>query len=194
MIASLPPTYIYVYRCWKCGSKYRVRQDTTVEQTGLKCNNCGRSLLRVNRAPGVVTDSTFMAGVDHDDGFGASEWLRKQARAKAKAAGVDVNGAKYCPELCPPGERLSPKAWVKSRSDVIEKAKALGKGVDGPSISLAAPIHDEPDPQPYCVNDEIVDRRVEKLLSEAGQTRQTVGQKEYTDMWHREQKRASGAE
>ena len=191
MIAS--QTYTYLYRCWKCGLKHRIEQDTQEEQTELKCSDCGRSLLRINQAPGLMTDSTFMSGVDKDDGFGECEWLRKKAKAKARAAGVDTNGARYCPQLCDPGEQLSPKAWVKSRADVARRAKELGCGVSG-AVTVEPPTPEPKDPTPYVASDKVVGRRVESILSRDGQTAKSMSKKEYKDLWHREQKLASGAE
>jgi len=178
--------YTYVYRCWKCKKRHKIAQDSDRERTDLKCMACGRSLLRVNSAPGLVTDTTFMAG--RDDGFGTNEWGRKRAREKAKAAGVNVEGAVYCPELCPPGESLSPKAWVRGRSDVVKKARELGYGVQG-AVNAPAPEVEPQEKKPYRVNDEIVDRRVKRKLEEVGET---VSKKEYQEMWHKEADLASG--
>ena len=182
-------SYTYVYRCWKCGTRHRIEQGDTTERMDLKCSRCQRSLLRVNQVPGLVTDSVFMSGRYHDDGF-TSDWARKRALAKAKAAGVDTNGAVYCPELCPPGESLSPKAWVKDRADVARRVRELGKGCEG-MVNVRAPDV-EPEPErPYQAAPDIVEARVKRKLNEIGGD---ASPKEVAQIRERETHLASGAD
>ncbi len=128
----------HTYLCYKCKKHHVVQQDTPDEIKGLKCPKCNRVLFRVQRAHGLNTDTTFMSGVHADDGFGKADWMRKAAKAKAKAAGVDTNGARYCPQLNKEGESLSPGAWVKDKADVKRRCSELGLGCSG-SVNMPAP-------------------------------------------------------
>jgi len=181
----------YIYKCYKCNRGPRVEQRDDEPELNLNCRSCGRKLFRCNIAPGICTDSTFMAGSHVDDGFGSNEWGRKRARAKAKAAGVDVTGARYCPQLCPTGESLSPKAWVRGKADVVRRCQELGVGCEG-AVNVSAPPSETPDAGPYQVNDTIVNRRVEKKLADAGAATEALGRNEYQDLWHKEKTLASG--
>lgn len=180
--------YTFTYLCWKCKRKYPVEQTGPHEQKGLKCPKCGRVLFRVEKGPNVSTDTTFMAGSHVDDGFGTNEWSRKQARAKAKAAGVDINGARYCPQLCPQGESLSPKAWVRGKADVKRRCQELGVGCEG-SVKVPEPSHEFAEPKPYRVADSIVNDRVQREIEG-----KHFSKKEIADLREKTAKRLSGGD
>ena len=179
-------THTYLYHCWKCKQRCKVEQIDTDEIMDLECSNCGKTLMRVNRAPGLDTDTTFMAGSHADDGFGNVKWLREKAIAKAKAAGVDVNGARYCPQLNAKGESLSPKAWVRDKADVKRRCQELGMGCQG-SVNVQAPEREPAPEKPYRIAEDILDREMRTLTAGKG-----LSAKETLDLREKTAKRLSG--
>ena len=178
--------YTLQYLCYKCKRKHNVVQDTDEEIMGLKCPRCDKVLFRVFRAHGLDTDTTFMAGSHAEDGFGASDWMRRKARAKAAAEGVNISGARYCPQLNDPGESLSPKAWVRDKADVKRRCAELGVGCEG-TVSTPAPESNAGPQKPYRVRDSILDAEMQTLT--AGKD---LSAKETADLRTKTAKRLAG--
>lgn len=150
---------VFHYKCWKCRRSWTVHQEEP-DELALDCPRCGRKLFQCNVAPNIQTDSTFMSGVNEDDGFGTDNRSRMLARAKAKAAGVNPDGKRYCPSLAK--ERHDPEAWISGKGDVKRICAKRGLGCE--TFGIKAPIDDSPDPheKPYRVADQVVDREVRK--------------------------------
>ena len=191
---------IYPFKCRTCGrveellasvSEYmRVREKQ-------RCPDCGDRMKQVITPPALQTDTRFMQGSHLDDGFGNDERSRRIARAKAAAAGVNVSGMKYSPQLCPLGETLSPKAWYGSRDDVKRRAAEKSCGVDG-SVHYTPPsgVQDNRNPldEPYHVADDIVEKLIERdVIEQTGGKGAMIPVKEYRDLKEKTRKRLSGA-
>jgi len=118
------------------------------------------------RAPGVVTDTTFMAG--RRDEFNGNNVLRRIYMERARAAGVNPTGKVYSGGLARfPGD---PKAWINDRSDVERIARDRGVRVEG-SINCDYLPEDMTDPfnEPYRVADELVEDEIDRIETESGE-------------------------
>lgn len=117
----------------------------------------------------IHTNSTLIAGMPDD--FDGNLRQRRQAEAKAHAAGVSTTGKRFVGQLCPKEEPFSPKAWV-SESDYLGGCKALaiqqGKSLTAGSgrTVVEAPVDDTPDPsdKPYRVSEHVVKRAVKQEI------------------------------
>lgn len=115
-----------------------------------------------------------------DDGFGENNYARQQALANARAAGVDVAGAKYFPTLADePGD---PKAWLRDGTDIRKRAAEIGADVDFGGRKFTAPRIEVADDKPYEVADDIVEREVAGIVET--QHGGSVTKKEYDDLFH----------
>jgi len=149
----------YTYYCEECGSEQEILHAAGAPKR-YKC--CDTVMQRRFPSPNLVTDTTFMA--NRKDGLEHMPSMRKQAYAKARAAGVNPTGKVYCSGLCPLGESLSPKAWISSKDDARKRIREMGAtseslGVKGPAPSA---------PKPYRVADSIVQGEVEKIVARRG--------------------------
>lgn len=106
------------------------------------------------------TDTTFMAG--RDDGLQCDEATRKQAYAKARAAGVNPTGKTYCPGLARLGVRHDPEAWINGKADVKRVCESRGHDCNG-SVKVKARATDV-EPESYHVADDLVENAVEKTI------------------------------
>lgn len=124
-----------------------------------------------------------------DDGFGSDQRSRRIAHARARAAGVNPNGKRFIPQLCPQGEPFSPKAWVSDTHDVIQRCTIEGWGCDG-AVKVRARPHDTA-PPPYRIADDIVESHVKQEIGN-----NDVSSKERTELSHkvREQLMPTGGE
>lgn len=128
-------------------------------------------------APCLHTSTTFMA--NRDDGFGADDISRKMAHDKAEAAGVSVTGKTYMSQLCPKGDRLSPKAWISDKDDAKRICEDNGWGCD--ELGTKMPAYEGPGPdEPYKVDEQIVRDEVDGLLMR--DEAEGVSQQEYDDL------------
>jgi hypothetical protein len=143
-----------------------VEQPEDSEEFTLTCRKCGRKLFRCNIAPGVCTDSTFLAG--GDDGFKDDNMSRKMARSKARAAGVNPEGKKYMPGLA--RFHGDPRAWVSGKSDVKRICEKEGWACTG-AVNVKGVERDEPNPldEAYSVDPKLVDREIETKELLAGE-------------------------
>lgn len=109
------------------------------------------------------TDATFLRG--SEDGYGTDQRGRKVAHTKARAAGVNISGMRYCPQLAT--EMHDPKAWVGSRADVKRIAEARGVGIEG-TVTVKAPEVEHIE-KPYEVASNLVEREVDRIVREEAQ-------------------------
>ena len=95
-----------------------------------------------NLGPVVCGTDTQLFLSKSNDGFVGNDLGRKIALAKARQAGVSTAGKMFVPGLCPKGEMYSPKAWCGDKAEVVKKAEALGRNVEG-SIQHFTPVRDK---------------------------------------------------
>ncbi len=152
----------YTYQCGTCGHKTE-GFHAAHERLSLKCDECGESPMTWQfPVPAVHSDKTFLA--NRDDGFGTDNRSRQQAMAKARAAGVSTAGMVYCGGLCPPGEPLSPKAWIAGKADVKRICRENNWGSEDLGIR---PAKIDADPEPYRVADDLVANEVERIVEDS---------------------------
>jgi hypothetical protein len=107
-----------------------------------ECEECGAVLEKRFSVPTLRTDTQFMAGAGVAcDGL-HDPMSRRMAYAKAKAAGVNIAGKKFHPGLCRRGVPFDPQAWYGDRSEVVRKADAMGRCVEG-DINHTSAVRDE---------------------------------------------------
>lgn len=113
--------------------------------------------------PAIKTDSIFNEGKFSGDAARCHPeevWLRQQA----ETAGVSTTGKWYCRGLADfPGD---PTAWVASRGDVLEVAKAKGMKVSG--YVEYTPPEMEPHETGLAVAPDIVDELADQMMAERG--------------------------
>ncbi len=122
----------------------------------------------------LQTDTTFLRG--SEDGYGTDQRGRKTAHAKARAAGVNISGMRYCPQLAT--KMHDPKAWVGTRADVKRVAEARGLGIEG-TVSVKAPEVEQIE-KPYEVANNLVEREVDRIVRE--EARGDVSVRERADL------------
>ena len=153
----------YTYKCDSCGHKAE-EFHAAGERLSLDCVKCGTAPMTWQfPCPNLHTDTTFLA--NRDDGFGSDSASRKLAKAKAKAAGVSTSGMVYCPSLCPPGESLSPKAWIGGKADI--KRICRKNNWSSADLGIKADKIDA-EPKPYRVADDLVNNEVERIVDRQG--------------------------
>lgn len=108
----------------------------------------------------IGSDRRFFSG--GDDGFGHDNRSRQAALAKARAAGVDVTGAKYFPSLAE--ETFDPKAWMRDTVDLKHRAREIGRGLESPGLHLEAPNVEVPDDKPYEVANDVVEKELDIVI------------------------------
>ena len=133
----------------------------------------------------LQTDATFLRG--SEDGFGTDVRGRKAAHAKARAAGVNINGKRYCGGLAT--KMHDPMAWVSSRADVKRVAEARGLGIEG-TVTCKAPEVEHIE-KPYKVADNLVEREVSRIVQE--EARGDVSVRERADLKEATQVRLKGS-
>lgn len=115
-----------------------------------------------------------------DDGFGTNNYARQQALANARAAGVNVSGAKYFPTLAEePGD---PSAWMRDTTDISRQATKIGADVDFGGRKQKGTVIEVPDDKPYQVADDIVEREVQGIVEK--EHGGSVDVKTYDDLFH----------
>lgn len=120
---------------------------------------------KVFSVPSLRTTTNFMAGLD--DGL-PDERSRKLAHQKARAAGVNISGAKFHPGLCRRGVPFDPQAWYRDEAEVKQKVERLGRCVEG-SVNHRSSIRDcdlAAVDRPYRVADEVVKPEVDLEIKE----------------------------
>lgn len=116
-------------------------------------------MLALQEPPSLKTDTRWMRGQVNFNQFANDPWTGTQYRRVAEQAGVNIEGAVYKHQLARfPGD---PKAWVRSRSDVLKIARERNLNLEG-SVTHKAVDDGTPNPldQPYRVADDIVDAKV----------------------------------
>lgn len=156
---------LYEYRCDKCGA-IEERMHAAKVRAWLTCPACGHEPMTWQfPAPALLTNTEFMA--NRDDGFGSRNRERKRAYARARAAGVNPTGKTYMPGLA--DSLYDPKAWINDNSDVARLCRQQGRACEGCGIHVKAPQRiDPPEPKPYRVADDIVERETSKAAVEFG--------------------------
>lgn len=120
---------------------------------------------------GIRTASTFAAGLG--DPFEGNEAFRKLAMKKARAAGVNPNGKRYFPGLCPKGEPMSPKAWVDemdAKAQIRATCERNGWSAEG-DVNVKGVELDQPGPgeKPYRVSDHLIEQELTETLATTGE-------------------------
>jgi hypothetical protein len=97
-------------------------------------------MLALQRTPGAVTDSTFLAGHVNGNQFADDPNAGARYKREAEAAGVSTTGKVYLSQLAKyPGD---PKAWVSSRGDVARVCKERGWACSGAvKVKSADEVH-----------------------------------------------------
>lgn len=175
----------YTYKCDKCGHAIdRLHAPRT--RVTLPCSECGHEYPTWQfPCPNIQSETTFLA--NRDDGFGNDNRSRRVAMARAKAAGVSTAGKLYCPGLCPPGESLSPKAWITDKAD----ARRICRENNWSSETLGVKSDRiETEPKPYRVADDLVADEVKRVVkSREGD----VSPKEHENLKHEVREQLTGA-
>ena len=166
--------------------RFILLNDFEAEKDRQFCQYCNRPmrLYLQSNLPATRTDKQFMASAGvSDDGFGNDERSRRIARARAEAAGVNVNGMRFHPGLCRKGVPYDPiNGWYSSRADVIRKAEAKGCNVFG-CIEHTTPIRDKDLAaleRPYRPAASVVARDAERIVAEKYGPNATKAQVENT--------------
>ncbi len=109
------------------------------------------------------TNAMFLRG--SEDGYGTDAKGRKAAHAKARAAGVNISGMRYCSQLAT--EIHDPKAWIGTRDDARRVARANGVGLNG-TVNVPLPEVEDVE-KPYEVANNLVEREVNRIVREEAQ-------------------------
>lgn len=125
------------------------------------CSHRLAEMLACQSAPALDTPTTFINGIndnmqDEDDPYA------KYAVQRAREAGVNIRGARYCHQLAT--EMGDPKAWITSKDDVKKIAERNGQNVSGWGLNYQAPDYEVPEPKKqYMVAPDIVESEFHKL-------------------------------
>lgn len=120
-----------------------VSNDLDQQAFYVACRRSGEShnmaeMLALQQAPGLSgVDNTFLSGTENGKQFARAPWLGKAySDISEKLAPGSTSGAVYKSQIA----RFAgdPRAWVRSRADVKQRAAALGKDVDG-MVTYRAP-------------------------------------------------------
>ncbi len=150
----------YTYQCRACG--HREEHLHGARET-LQLHHCGRTrMTKQFPHPAVHTDATFMSNSHVMDGL-PDPRSRKLALAKARAAGVNVQGKRFSPGMCRTGNALDSYAWVGSRAEVKKKCEQQGWGCEEFGVKQR---EREEAPGPYQVADDIVQKEVTDIVAE----------------------------
>ena len=162
------PTYIYV--CEDCSAKLEKLQSHAQmlrDQHRLRCQWCEGRLKRHFGVPAVRTESTFTQGIQ--DVFGPNDRWRRQAMAKARAAGISTAGKRFYPQLCRRGVLNDPQAWISddnARGDITRRCEAMNMGAEGDiNVKQREPERD-PTEGPYRVADHIAQERADEVIEQ----------------------------
>lgn len=162
---------VYEFDCLTCNrrtERFIRLAELDALRDAQRCEVCESPLKKVFSLATLRTDTQFLAGSHNDDGFGRDDWSRRQARAKAALAGVNIAGKKFHPGLCRPGELFDPYAWYDSKAEVVRKAEAQGKCVHG-AIEHESPIRDadlKANEEPYRVSPDCVQTEVDQEIKQ----------------------------
>ena len=134
----------------------------------------------------------FLVGRVENDGC-TDHAMRARLRKNCEKAGTSLGGGVFVPGLCRKGVPEDPYAVVHSRSEVIKKARELGREVHGPDMDVETPIFEEhlaKAESPYRANEQIgIDRAIEKVKRDHGGS---VSRKKFRDIVQDEIEIASG--
>ena len=117
--------------------------------------------------PALLTDTRFLAQRVSDP-FGGDELSRRQALAKARAAGVNTEGKVYISGLG--DERFDPRNWVESRDDIRRQCERTGRSCQGQVNVKAREPEVSPNEEPYRVADDIIEAEAQSRVEESGVT------------------------
>jgi hypothetical protein len=127
----------------------------------------------MTKCPGVPTairtDSRFLSGLHTDDGFGGDDLTRRTVHRRARAAGISPTGKKWCPQLVPHGDPMSPEGLVSDMHEAEARCRQNGYGASG-RINTNKRELDEHDPleKPYRINDAVVEQKVQERIAREG--------------------------
>lgn len=148
-------------------------------------------MLALQQPPGVKgTNDQFMRGKMCGEQFDMDNPMQRMVleryRAKAKAAGVSIEGKYYYADVA--DEEGDPKAWFASRDDLAAYVRSRGwsceqLGIRGPEVEV--------EDSPYCVSDEIVQEEIEKIRLEHPEAGATP--REYADLQDELRRKLSGS-
>lgn len=133
----------------------KISDDPDVQKFYEKCRRAGEphvasEMYALQQAPSASgVDNRFLAGTENGKQFAHAPWLGKAYKTISERLkpGCTGGGAVYKSGIA----RFAgdPRAWVKSSTDVKERAKALGRDVDG-LVRYEAPVRDPKPPVPIA--------------------------------------------
>lgn len=148
---------------------------TTDERTKFRAKR-RRELRSRFPTPYLQTDTSLQLG----DGF-ATDYVRRMAYARAKAAGISTAGKIYMPSLADTRGHADPDAWIPHsdfRSRVADVCRERGHSCNG-TVNVASP-EPESDPlyEPYRPAPDIIEPEVEQINETEHEGRMTEQQKQ----------------
>lgn len=125
------------------------------------CSHKLAEMLACQSAPALDTPTTFINGIQ-DNMQNEHDPYAQFAIQRAREAGVNTRGARYCHQLAT--EMGDPKAWITSKDDVKKIAERNGQSVSGWGLNYKAPEYEVPEPaKQYMVANDIVDAEFRRL-------------------------------
>lgn len=167
----------------RSGLSVRVNGKTPAEMTDrellrwwARASANGEEMLRLGKAPRVISDDTFFRGFTKTGGEQfTTDLTREFYLEEAKKAGVSVAGKQYFGELAAyPGD---PRAWVGSRGEMVKLLEERNWGSDGDIKVKCEAVEPAKDTK---LADDIVDDMIADRLEDAG--RETITRGEYEEM------------
>lgn len=137
---------IHEFSCVKCGKhddRYIRLADYDKEIGKQKCD-CGAHMNKVFtpvRLAGL-DKGQFLAGRVENDGC-SDNAMRARLKRNRRKAGVPETGGFFVGGLCRKGISEDPYAVCYSKAEVLEKARKLGRCVEGPGMDMESPISEE---------------------------------------------------
>ena len=168
---------LYDYECKGCGHIQEEIHPAT-KKLKIRCPRCGKKLKKRFPAPNVRTDTEFLAG--KGDGFGENELGRRQEYARLRREGKSVPGSAFY------SHQLG--GWVEGRSDL--RRQCIERGLGCEEVNVKPRFNDAAAEQPYEVADSILNRAVEREITQKHGGHVTAQQK--ADIREKLQKSLSG--
>ena len=139
------------------------------------------------------TNSTFVA--NRTDEFDGDARVRKFATARARKAGVNTNGKRFCGEACRPGVPFDPEAWLPE-SDLKDsiKNRCIEKNWNCEELGVKGVVTESQDPGPYQVAEGIVTEEVNEIVAEKAEQGERVTPQQKADLTEKVRTVASGAQ
>jgi hypothetical protein len=188
---------IYDFQCPKCNKRDEryVRLANYDREIANQHCDCGARMKKVFAFNGTLAGldkGGFLTGRVENDGC-ADAGMRARLRRNAKRMGENISGGFFVPGLCRHGVAEDPYAVCRSKSEVIEKARKLGRCLQGPGMDLETPIREEhlaKAERPYRASvDTVLPNVIDKIRGEHGGS---VTKRKFHDMVESAVETASG--